>query len=125
MNLAALAERLWAKVQIRGADECWPFCGSIRPNGYGQVFTTTGGSPLKSHRAAFLVTHGYLTPGLDVAHTCDERYAKDSILYRRCCNPSHLREMPRRENLLHSRTLGRTDPVLLHEMSMLARELYR
>lgn len=105
----SLADRFWPKVDVQGLDECWPFTGSIRPNGYGQISTRRGEPPMKAHRVAFLLTHGSLTSGMDVAHLCDEWYAPGDLAYRRCCNPAHLVEQTRKENLAHAEAIGRLD----------------
>lgn len=70
-------ERFWAKVQQRGADECWPWQAAKLPGGYGRV--AWQGDVIGAHRVAFELTHGF-RPEV-VMHRCDDPP---------CCNPAHL-----------------------------------
>lgn len=75
-------ERFWAKVDVRGPEECWPWLAStFQKTGYGQF----GLSPrvVLAHRVAFKLVRGYEPdPELKLDHTCRLRI---------CCNPAHLR----------------------------------
>lgn len=90
-----LSDRFWPKVAVGGADECWPWLESCNPSGYGQ-FNINGKSE-RAHRVAFLLTYGHLpTPcGL---HTCDNPP---------CCNPRHIIEGTRGENVEDMMSKGR------------------
>lgn len=71
-----VADRFWAKVDVRSDDECWIWQASKLPNGYGQFNCTT------AHRASYMLTHpNEDITGLHVDHLC-----------RRldCVNPHHL-----------------------------------
>src|SRR4051812_37242348 len=76
------ADRFWSRVDIRGADDCWPWTLSTDKLGYGQ-FKIGGkyGAMVNSHRVAA----AFGTVGFDESahylHSCDNRI---------CCNPAHL-----------------------------------
>lgn len=81
MPRRSLAERLWAKVDRRGPDECWPWlAGTTR--GYGYLRAGGLGRMIYAHRAAWEVANGCTIPaGMVACHTCDNPI---------CCNPTHL-----------------------------------
>lgn len=77
-------DKFWAKVEIRGEDECWIWKESVGPRGYGQV--RVGPRIMRSHIVA---------AGLAGIHPSAE---KPMILHscplgdqKLCCNPRHLR----------------------------------
>lgn len=49
---SAFLERLWAKVDKRGPDECWPWQARRSPKGYGDIAGPAGKSML-AHRAVW------------------------------------------------------------------------
>lgn len=66
-----------------GPDGCWPWLGSIHPDGYAQAWFVGEGRQIV-HRVALAERLGRaLTPGMFALHTCDNR---------RCVNGSHLYE---------------------------------
>lgn len=71
----------WGKVQRGAADACWPWTGAT-DMGYGVL--KRGGKKVQAHRYVYTMTHGQLTPGLHLVHTCRNRV---------CVNPAHLREV--------------------------------
>jgi hypothetical protein len=74
------AERFWAKVDIGGPDECWPWTAGTYRKGYGQFNAGPPWHPNHAHRYAWIYTYG--DPGeLHVLHSCDNPP---------CCNPAHL-----------------------------------
>lgn len=99
---APLDVRFWAKVQQGEVDECWPWTGSITPDGYGSVGLGNrkeGSSP--AHVVAFRLTKGEVPAGHQIDHTCHNATScpgGKTCSHRRCCNPSHLEDVTPAEN---------------------------
>jgi hypothetical protein len=60
-------------------DGCWGWSGRLERDGYARI--KWDGKMYMAHRVSFEVHKGPIPEGLDVLHTCDERW---------CCNPDHL-----------------------------------
>ena len=70
--------RFWAKVDVRGPDECWPWIGAKNEKGYG-IYSVTR-RRLYAHRLALSLSGKDLRE-LQACHSCDNRL---------CCNAAHL-----------------------------------
>lgn len=90
MRQAPLAERIWRYVDTGDITGCWPWCGTISQQGYGQIYM--GGKPKRraAHRAMYELLVGPVPDGLDLDHLCRNR---------RCVNPAHLEPVTRSENM--------------------------
>ena len=62
--------RFWAKVDIRGADECWPWLSASRQGGRG-VFMIDR-NPHSAPRVAWSIANGIAIPeNQHACHSCD------------------------------------------------------
>ena len=78
--MTRLTDAFWARVDVRGDGECWPWKGALNRKGYG---ITSGGDINRIASRAAWILHAQVTPPstLLVCHTCHNRD---------CCNPAHL-----------------------------------
>lgn len=96
-------EKFWSRIdQSGGPDACWRWQARSRDlNGYGmmQFNMGLGTKNYGAHRIAFFLANGRMQgPGLQVMHSCDQ---KD------CCNPKHLAEGTRSQNMKDAYERGR------------------
>lgn len=75
------SERLWSNLDRSGGpDSCWEWQKFRDDKGYGRIGVTDS-PPERTHRLAWILTHGQIPDGLFVCHHCDNPP---------CCNPAHL-----------------------------------
>lgn len=89
---------VWSKIDRRSADECWP-C-TLRPNTSGYRQMSIRGKMVLAHRIVFMLVHGRW-PHPECCHTCDNPA---------CCNPRHLYEGTREQNMRDMVVRGRSNP---------------
>ena len=94
-----LAVRFWEKVDRSGGpDACWPWMAYRTKHGYGMIGLGGKGNPERSHRVAWLLTHGPIPEGELIRHSCDNPP---------CCNPAHLSPGTPGDNMADRDAAGR------------------
>jgi hypothetical protein len=91
-----VATAYWAKVDKRGADECWPWLGATTKYPRGQI--RISGKTRIACRIGWELVHGTPPGELAVLHTCDNAM---------CHNPKHWFLGTQQENLADMRAKGR------------------
>lgn len=97
-----LPKRIIDKINFQGPlseyvdGRCWEWLGCLR-SGYGTVVTSivknkNGGNHHNVHRLIFQILVGIRNTRNDIDHIC---------FNRKCCNPAHLREVTRKQNIEH------------------------
>lgn len=77
-KILSKADIFWSRVDRGDPNACWLWFGAFDKDGYG--FLNIKPLVVKSHRIAWILTHGMITSEQHVLHRCDNRP---------CCNPSH------------------------------------
>jgi hypothetical protein len=90
----------WSKVDKSGGpDACWPWLAAEDSNGYGAI--KWQGKKQNAHRIALELKLGRpITLGMDACHSRE-------CTTRLCCNPTHLSEGTRRDNVADTVAQGR------------------
>ncbi|KZB99794.1 hypothetical protein ABID82_007125 [Methylobacterium sp. PvP062] len=96
--------RFWAKVDVRGPDECWPWTASVDRDGYGRFTVGGRGVPqVGAHRFAFACENGPIDSSDVIRHACDNPP---------CCNPGHLSAGTHQDNADDKVARGRAPRML-------------
>lgn len=111
----ALADRLWAKVDQGGADECWIWLGGTSGDGYGRI--RRGGDDrvmLSAHRVAYELLIGPIPEGLTLDHFRLNPGPRQAPCSRACVNPAHVEPVSGRENVLRGKTHAARNAAKTH-----------
>jgi len=91
-----LAVRFWAKVSVKGDNECWEWMAGKDKDGYGRF--RYGRQKARSNKVAWIIANGPIPEGLWVLHHCDNPS---------CVNPKHLYLGTNKENCRDRAERGR------------------
>jgi len=88
---------------------CLLYTGHLDRYGYGQI--SIAGKNETMHRMMWKHHHGEIPEGMYIGHSCDEKYPKESIENRRCCEITHLYLTTPLENTQRMYNLGRHEGI--------------
>ena len=95
-----MPDRFWAKVDVRGPDDCWPWLAAPRNKNsthrYGAFWLNRRHEP--ANKVAWELKNGPMAHGMFACHTCDNP---------ECCNPSHIFPGTNQENTADKVSKGR------------------
>lgn len=87
----SITQAMWDRIDVQGRDECWPWTGHVKDNGYGSL--NFKGKAFQAHRLVYEQLVASIPDGSVVDHICSNP---------RCVNPRHLQSVTQTENLMLS-----------------------
>lgn len=98
--------RFVAHIDVRGAEDCWPWTGGMQNQGYGRF--GSDGQTFRAHRLAYEMAVGPIPDGAHLDHACHNKDAEcaggNGCQHRRCCNPAHLQPATLVENVMRGKS---------------------
>ena len=91
-------ELFWSRVDMRGADECWPWLGTISHSGHGRLRLPCG--MFAAHRLSYFIATGDDPGMMVICHSC--------VGHPECVNPKHLSKGTVQDNTRHRDMDNRT-----------------
>lgn len=88
-DVADSEERFYDKVTKGSEYSCWPF-GNAANRRYGLFYVNEYDQMIQAHRVAYVLEHGEIPDGTEVAHKCDTKA---------CVNPNHLEAISHQQNM--------------------------
>lgn len=95
-------QHFWARVDIKGKNDCWEFIGSHR-GGYGNIVLEN--KMWATHRLAWYLIYGEIPINNTTQHGSVIRHSCDNP---GCCNPNHLRIGTQLDNVNDRTARGRS-----------------
>ena len=91
-------ERLLSKIQIDDKTGWWNWVGSVSQNGYGRIaYKYARGWSFEAYRLSYMLfKKTVISSNLQIDHICENK---------RCCNPTHLREVTQQQNILRGKSV--------------------
>jgi hypothetical protein len=95
-------QRLLAKIDQRGEDECWPWLAAKHASGHG-VFRDPNRKAEHAHVSVYRYFVGEVPEGMELDHACHTRDVSceggPMCPHRACVNPAHQEPVTKKENL--------------------------
>ena len=99
----ATLTRIFSKIAIdHGIGGCWNWTASISSNGYAQVWFREHGRPLMVHR----LLYAWLVEPLPLGLSREIPQLDHVCCNKRCCNPSHVRLVTMKQNILRGGSIS-------------------
>lgn len=103
-----MRDRFWAQVGPPDANGCRHWQGARHHGTNYGVFKAATGYQVQAHAFAWRLTYqGPTRFGEVFCHRCDVHYPAGSLLYRPCCEPSHIFHGTQRDNIADAVAKGR------------------
>ena len=100
--------RFWAKVDVRGPDDCWPWKAGLSGNGYGRF--KLDGRDVPAHRVAYACEVGPIPDGAELLHGCNPRHLTPGT------HRAHMGDMAAKGRAARTKGAARLSPAQVLEI---------